>query len=403
MKRLWHFTLLLSIAGILSLVAVAVINTNITFSLKGDNYYVIPVNENFEDPLFTSLLFKKNVSNRVKITSTLNTSKIGVYYINYDLNYLGKNYNLKRKIEVIDNTKPDIKLNGDNEVSLFVNDLYIEQGATSFDNYDGDITSNIVISGNVNTSEEGTYEIIYSIKDSSGNFNSITRKVNVLKKKVLNDTTNNDYTVNNPIVKYIMENNYKDKISIGYYNLVTGDSFYYQENKIYYGASLIKTLDALYLYDNNLVTDEIKPYIEKAISISDNDSHYFLINYIGRNNLKNYGINLGAYNTLSGGDSYGNTTVMDQIAYLKKLYNLSKNNSALKSYFINDYGNYLKINDVSVMHKYGYYGSFYHDVGIFLDKDPYIVVVLTTLANDNERAIINNISNLIYDYHNKRS
>lgn len=98
MKKTWHFTLLLSIVEILSLMVVATTNTNISFSL-----------------------------------------------------------------------------NGDNEISLFINDVYVEEGATSFDNYDGDITSNIMISGNVNTSKVGTYEILYSIKDSSGNSNSITK------------------------------------------------------------------------------------------------------------------------------------------------------------------------------------------------------------------------------------
>ena len=183
--------------------------------------------------------------------------------------------------------------------------------------------------------------------------------------------------------------------------MVTGEKYLYQENKIYYGASLIKTLDAIYLYDKGLVNDAIRPYIDKAISVSDNDSHHYLVNYIGKSNLKNYGIGLGAYNTLSGNDYYGNTTVKDQIIYLKKLYNISKDNDELKSYFINNYGNYLKINDIEVMHKYGYYGQYYHDVGIVLDDEPYIVVILTNHGNDNKKEIINNLSNLMYKYHKK--
>lgn len=71
-----------------------------------------------------------------------------------------------------------------------------------------------------------------------------------------------------------------------------------------------------------------------------------------KNNLKNYGIKLGAYNTLNGNDSYGNTSVKDQVVYLKKLYEICENSDELKSYFINDYGNYLNYNNLTVMHKY---------------------------------------------------
>lgn len=73
----------------------------------------------------------------------------------------------------------------------------------------------------------------------------------------------------------------------------------------------------------------------------------------------------------------------------------------MKSYFINNYGNYLKINDNDVMHKYGYYGQYYHDVGIVLDDEPYIVVILTNHGSDNKKEIINNLSNLMYKYYKK--
>ena len=53
------------------------------------------------------------------------------------------------------------------------------------------------------------------------------------------------------------------------------------------------------------------------------------------------------------------------------------------------------------MHKYGYYGQYYHDVGIVLDDEPYIVVILTNHGSDNKKEIINNLSNLMYKYYKK--
>jgi len=68
-----------------------------------------------------------------------------------------------------DTTKPVITLIGESEINLYVGDNYIEQGATAKDNIDGDITENIVITGNVNTNKAGEYKIKYNVKDSSGN------------------------------------------------------------------------------------------------------------------------------------------------------------------------------------------------------------------------------------------
>lgn len=401
-SKIWKTSFLLSIIGIIILIGVYIFVNNVTFKLKGSNNIELELNETYSDEGFIAQVFKWDISNKVKTDNNLNNSIVGNYKTNYKLSFLGKNYYLVRNIKVIDKTIPTIKLNGKDEIKIYVGEKYNDEGASANDNYDGDISQLIEVENNLNTEQEGNYQIIYSIKDSSGNSNSIIRNIIVEKKKVINkiENKNESYDKNDPIIKYVKENNYS--VSIGYYNLVTGEKYLYQENKVYYGASLIKTLDAIYLYDKGLVNDSIRPYIDKAISVSDNDSHHYLVNYIGRTNLKNYGVSLGAYNTLSGDGYYGNTTVKDQIIYLKKLYAISKENDELKSYFINDYGNYLKINSNDVMHKYGYYGQYYHDVGIVLDNEPYIVVILTNHGNDNKKEIINNLSNLMYKYHKKQ-
>lgn len=405
MKKLWKITLILSIIGIVSLISIFIVNNNIEFSLNGNKDIEIPLEKKYIDEGYKLTLFNKKFNKKVTTNSNINTAVTGTYTINYQFKLLGKKYKLERTIKVIDNKMPEIILNGKDEIILFTGDAYEEEGAIATDNYDKDITDNIIINSNLDTSKPGTYEITYTVTDSSGNQNSVKRMITIKEKEIekkeaiQNYSGNVDtYNNNDKIANYIKENNYN--VSIGYYNLVTGEEYYYRENKIYYGASLIKTLDALYLYDNNMVTEDIEPYINKAISQSDNDAHYYLINYIGKNNLKNYGIALGATNTLSGSDNYGSTTVKDQIIYLKKLYNISNNNNKLKDYFINNYGNYLKFGNLTIMHKYGYWSSYYHDVGIVLDDNPYIIVVLTEHGNNNEKEVIGNISKLIYKYHN---
>lgn len=69
-----------------------------------------------------------------------------------------------------DTTAPIITLIGSSTISIMENGNYTDKGATAIDDVDGDVTSNIVISGDtVDVNVPGTYIIKYDVKDSSGN------------------------------------------------------------------------------------------------------------------------------------------------------------------------------------------------------------------------------------------
>jgi hypothetical protein len=70
---------------------------------------------------------------------------------------------------VDDTTAPVITLVGSATVDLEVGDTYTEQGATATDNVDGDLTSNIVITGAVNTAIAATYIVDYNVSDAASN------------------------------------------------------------------------------------------------------------------------------------------------------------------------------------------------------------------------------------------
>lgn len=57
--------------------------------------------------------------------------------------------------------------------------LIKKSGATATDDKDGDLTSKIEVSGNVDTKKAGTYKITYTVKDSSGNTATVIRTVTV--------------------------------------------------------------------------------------------------------------------------------------------------------------------------------------------------------------------------------
>ncbi len=88
----------------------------------------------------------------------------------------------ERTFSNIDKEGPVIKLKG-SSVNLKINNKYVEQGYTVTDNCDDDLTSKVEITNNININKEGTYEVIYKVKDKSGNESKEVRKVTVYTPK----------------------------------------------------------------------------------------------------------------------------------------------------------------------------------------------------------------------------
>ena len=115
---------------------------------------------------------------------TVDTNTAGTYVVTYNVSDAAGNAAAQETRSVTvnpDTTIPVINLIGSSTVNLFVGDTYTEQGATASDNYDGDISANIIIGGDtVNTNAAGTYVVTYNVSDAAGNAASeVLRTVNV--------------------------------------------------------------------------------------------------------------------------------------------------------------------------------------------------------------------------------
>ncbi len=231
-----------------------------------------------------------------------------------------------------------------------------------------------------------------------------------------------------------IENNYKT--SVKYEDLTYGYTYTYNEEPSYYAASTIKLVDALYLYtkaangevnlnDTMTYTKDYKanaskfmstlPYgskvsirtlIKYAIEVSDNSAHLMLIDYIGYNNLKEYGKSLGATYTLSGTDKFGYISVNDALIYLDTLNEFINNNDELgqelQSFLLKAEQNDLALPDLEIeaAHKYGEYGSVYHDIGIVYDSHPYAIAILTNEGQSRYfESKVKDINKHIYELH----
>lgn len=89
----------------------------------------------------------------------------------------GNSTTATQTVKVSDTTPPVITLNGDNPMTLSCRTAYQEPGATALDNCDGDTTSAITISGNVDATTPGTYTVSYTVADASGNTSTLQRTV----------------------------------------------------------------------------------------------------------------------------------------------------------------------------------------------------------------------------------
>jgi hypothetical protein len=124
-----------------------------------------------------------NISNRINITSNVNTNLVGMYSVNYNvtnaMNIAAPQ--VSRTVVVTpDNTAPVINLLGSLNDYLEVNTQpYQEPGYTASDNVDGNLTSFVVVSGSVNHNVIGNYTLVYSVNDASGNSATAQRNVEV--------------------------------------------------------------------------------------------------------------------------------------------------------------------------------------------------------------------------------
>ena len=83
-----------------------------------------------------------------------------------------------------DITAPTIGLIGEPLITLTVQDVYSDAGATATDTIDGDVTARIVVVNPVNPSVIGTYTVTYNATDLSGNSATpVTRTVRVQERQ----------------------------------------------------------------------------------------------------------------------------------------------------------------------------------------------------------------------------
>lgn len=223
----------------------------------------------------------------------------------------------------------------------------------------------------------------------------------------------------------------KENIGLYYTDIKNQYSITLHETTNFYGASLIKLLDATYFLrkamnnevnldekivyqskhisdyslgmENYQIGDEIpiRELIKYAISYSDNTAHEMLYEFIGLDNLKQYARSLGITLTIDEKEHFGYMTADGTNKMLEEAYNIISSNTEfgelLSLAMDNDYYNSLNFSEVRFQHKYGYYASAYNDIGIYNTENPYFISILTPYGYQDYQEKVQTISQKIYD------
>ena len=163
----------------------------------------INVFDDYNSISYNATSLGKDVSDEVVVDGNVDNQNIGKYVITYTIKNSFFKTTKKLTVNVIDKVPPEIDLIGSNEYYVCSMDNFIEPGYTALDNYDGDITSNVIY----NKIDDENIE--YKVSDASNNETKITRKI------IAKDITAPEITLKgNEKVTITKGSKYKDKGAI---------------------------------------------------------------------------------------------------------------------------------------------------------------------------------------------
>lgn len=185
-RPVWPWVLLVLLILAVSAVGVYhVIRTandyTVWMELKGDGEVTVEYGDSFTDPGAAGwrqgkLYNDEVIALDVRVESDLDLTKLGTYHLTYTVEFEGLTASKTRTVHVVDTQVPVIELTTDPDGFTLPGTAYQEEGFTASDNYDGDLTDQVI-------REEKDGVVTYTVCDSSGNQTTVTRTI------VYNDIT----------------------------------------------------------------------------------------------------------------------------------------------------------------------------------------------------------------------
>ncbi|XID93376.1 immunoglobulin-like domain-containing protein [Paenibacillaceae bacterium WGS1546] len=140
--------------------------------LNGASPMTVEANSSFVDPGATAQDVQDgDISTSIIVTGTVDSTTLGTYTLSYNVSDAAGNAaaTVTRAVYVQDTQPPVLTLLGDPVMSVPAGAAFADPGAQATDAYYGDISSLIVATGTVDTSQAGEYTLRYNVKDPSDN------------------------------------------------------------------------------------------------------------------------------------------------------------------------------------------------------------------------------------------
>lgn len=151
-----------------------------TITLNVGDKLIIAEGSTFVDPGFIAIDdVDGDISANVITSGTINSSIYGKQYLTYTVvDSSGNIYQAQRVVVVQEFTPPQLYLAG---TCAFIRagQPYVEPGYNAFDDIDGDVTADVMVTGVLDTNIVGIYPLTYTAVDSSLNVTTLTRTVYV--------------------------------------------------------------------------------------------------------------------------------------------------------------------------------------------------------------------------------
>ena len=160
----WIISGIILLVIIITIVVVFLLNRGNKYNIElvGDERIIVTIGSTYIEPGYSAYDRKNNdVSSLVKITSNVDTSKIGEYEVLYTIDGM-----TKVRYVIVNEGSTYIQLLGDINMYLKVVQKYVEPGYKVYDSADQNLTEKVKVSGKVDTSIAGTYQITYSVVNS---------------------------------------------------------------------------------------------------------------------------------------------------------------------------------------------------------------------------------------------
>ena len=140
--------------------------TSPVITLVGDAIVTTEVGSDYEDPgVAVNDSVDGDLTSQIKFTRKVRLNKLGEYQLKYNVKDASGNAakELVRNVIVVDSVSPIITLKGEPEIVIEAGYVYSDQGTTATDAGDGDLSEAIKITGEVDSYNLGSYEILFDI------------------------------------------------------------------------------------------------------------------------------------------------------------------------------------------------------------------------------------------------